>query len=1088
MAKKRGRLKKWKKKILGLSLGLGLFVMSLPSWNSYAAEETGEEAFTLNSSGGETTETEIVDPFDAKKNFTTVLYDNTSGLPTSEANAIAQTSEGFIWIGSYSGLIRYDGQDFERQSASTGIASVKCLFVDKKDRLWVGTNDRGVALMEKGEIRMWGKEEGLRSGAIQALLEDENGLIYVATSQGIGIIGKNMELSMIEDPRIETAFLYELRIGNDGLIYGLTNTGDLVTLKDGKVVTYLSVEDNWLKNISCVFPDPEMAGAVYVEAEDSKVYRGKIESDGFEVIEMINIDPLSTVQKFEYIDGKIWVCTRTGIGAIDQDGFHELEGIPMNRSCGVMADYEGNLWFVSSRQGVMKIVPNRFIDVSAQYDLPEDVVNSTCMYNGRLYIGTDSGLKVVDRNGIVYSIPVSKAVTSSGKALGYNDMIRMLQDIRIRSIIRDSHGCMWISTWRDYGLLRYDQGVLTMFPISAGLLSDHIRAISEREDGSILVAHTGGVVEIQGNEITRVYSEDDGIANTEILTVAEGENRDVLMGTDGGGIYIVGDSGTRHIGTEDGLTSDTVMRIKKSRSADVYWVITGTSIAYLTTDDYKVVTISHFPYTNNFDIYENSKGEAWILSSNGVYLLPVQDLIDNQEMNPTHYGMADGLPDIATANSYSELTSDGDLYIAGSSRVVKVNIEETVDDLNDLKLGVPYVEVDGTMIYPDENGDFEIPSKMRKLTIFPFVFNYSLVNPQVSFRLEGLDTETMSLPRNEIGPLDYTNLAGGEYDFVMELLDNSGRVSESKVVVRIMKEKTLFEQVWFYVLVGILFLGLAFLAVRAYVRQTVHQLEARHKEEAEKQRLNSELSTAYQIQVGMLPHVFPPFPDHKEFEIYASMDPAKEVGGDFYDYYLIDEDHLALVIADVSGKGVPAALFMMASKIIVQSCAMLGRSAGEILTKTNEAVCSNNPYDMFITVWIGILEISTGKMKCANAGHEFPALMKDGQFTLFKDRHGLVIGAMEGMKYREYELQLEPGDKIFVYTDGVAEATDAEGWMFGTDRMIEALNQEPEAAPETILKGMRKAVDGFVKNAEQFDDMTMLCLEYNGPEKQNEEM
>ena len=250
---------------------------------------------------------------------------------------------------------------------------------------------------------------------------------------------------------------------------------------------------------------------------------------------------------------------------------------------------------------------------------------------------------------------------------------------------------------------------------------------------------------------------------------------------------------------------------------------------------------------------------------------------------------------------------------------------------------------------------------------------------------------------------------------------------------------------------------------------------------AEKERIGTELALATRIQAAMLPHIFPPFPDRTEFDLYASMDPAKEVGGDFYDFYLIDDDHLCMLMADVSGKGIPAALFMMVCKIILQSVAMLGGSPAEILTKTNEAICSNNEAQMFVTVWVGILEISTGKLTAANAGHEYPVLKKpDGRFELFKDKHGLVIGAMDGVRYRQYELQLEPGSKLFLYTDGVPEATDAENALFGTERMLEALNRDPDAEPVQLLKNVRIAVDDFVKDAEQFDDLTMLCMEYRG--------
>ena len=254
---------------------------------------------------------------------------------------------------------------------------------------------------------------------------------------------------------------------------------------------------------------------------------------------------------------------------------------------------------------------------------------------------------------------------------------------------------------------------------------------------------------------------------------------------------------------------------------------------------------------------------------------------------------------------------------------------------------------------------------------------------------------------------------------------------------------------------------------------------------AEKERINTELSMATKIQAAMLPSVFPPFPDRTEFDIYASMDPAREVGGDFYDFFMIDDDHLALVIADVSGKGIPASLFMMISKILIKNYSMSGLSPAKALEAANNQICSNNKEDMFVTVWLGVLEISSGKLTAANAGHEYPVLKRPGEkFELIKDKHGPAVGAMEGIKYREYELQLEPGSKLFVYTDGVPEATDADNAFFGTERMVNALNGKSDAAfPKQLLRCVRRAVDNFVKEAEQFDDLTMLCIEYRGTGK-----
>lgn len=282
-------------------------------------------------------------------------------------------------------------------------------------------------------------------------------------------------------------------------------------------------------------------------------------------------------------------------------------------------------------------------------------------------------------------------------------------------------------------------------------------------------------------------------------------------------------------------------------------------------------------------------------------------------------------------------------------------------------------------------------------------------------------------------------------------------------------------------------IGLLAGAIDQMEEQTASYMEEMTRITAEKEHFRTELTLATRIQAAMLPSAFPPFPERSEFDIYASMDPAKEVGGDFYDFALIDDDHLYLAIADVSGKGIPAALFMMASKIILANNAKMNKSPAEILANTNAAICSNNREEMFVTAWVGILEISTGRLTAANAGHEYPVLLKaGGRFELLKDRHGFVIGGMPGMKYTEYELQLEPGAKLFLYTDGVPEATNARDEMFGTARLLAALNEEADAAPERVLRNVRRAVDGFVQDAEQFDDMTLLCMEFTGKGRREE--
>ena len=273
-------------------------------------------------------------------------------------------------------------------------------------------------------------------------------------------------------------------------------------------------------------------------------------------------------------------------------------------------------------------------------------------------------------------------------------------------------------------------------------------------------------------------------------------------------------------------------------------------------------------------------------------------------------------------------------------------------------------------------------------------------------------------------------------------------------------------------------------AVDEMEREMLDYIENLTSVTAEKERIGAELSVASIIQENSIPNIFPAFPEIKEFDIYASMDPAKEIGGDFYNFFLVDDEHLAFVIGDVSGKGIPAALFMMVTNILINDRTRLGGSPAEILTSINSSICEHNKADMFVTLWLGILDIKSGKITFANAGHDDAAVYRNGgEFDLFNSKHGLVVGAMNSIEYKNYEIQLDDGDKIFLYTDGVPEATDKDNRMFTVENMLKALNENKEKTPYEILGGVRKNVNDFVGDAPQFDDLTMLCIEYKKIDK-----
>lgn len=250
---------------------------------------------------------------------------------------------------------------------------------------------------------------------------------------------------------------------------------------------------------------------------------------------------------------------------------------------------------------------------------------------------------------------------------------------------------------------------------------------------------------------------------------------------------------------------------------------------------------------------------------------------------------------------------------------------------------------------------------------------------------------------------------------------------------------------------------------------------------AEKERIGAELNVATQIQADMLPSIFPPYPNKTEFDVFATMHPAKEVGGDFYDFFLVDDDHLALVIADVSGKGIPAALFMVIAKTLIKNRAQMGGTPSEILFDVNNQLAEGNKTDFFVTVWLAIVDVRNGEGLVSNAGHEHPCLKKkDGKFELIKYSHSPAVAVMENTKFPDHKIKLDPGDKVFVYTDGVVEATNGQEELFGEKRMLEALNSNPDASIRALLSNVNAGINRFTEGVQQFDDITMLCMEYLG--------
>ena len=751
------------------------------------------------------------------KGYFTYLYDNSNGLPTSEANAVAQTSIGFMWIGGYSGLTRYEGTNFTHFDASSGITSANCLFVDSKDRLWIGTNDSGIAVRENAKFRFWGRNEGLLSLSIRSICEDDEGNIVAASTEGLGYIDTEGVVHHIEDDRIKEKYVRRLNADKNGVIYGVTMDSCVFALENTEITAFYTPEELGITDATCVTPAPNERGKVYIGTSSSDIVCGNI-FDGMKNEKTFSAAPHEYINDILIAsDGKIWVASNNGLGYFNENmKYLELRNSKMTSTINtLMEDFEGSIWCASSRQGVMKVVKSPFVDISGTAGLDKVVANTTCIYQDDLYIGTDIGLQLLDKN---YNIKT-------------NVLTELLDGVRIRSIKGDSAGNLWLCTYgnTDLGLICYHgDGTYDIFNKASGMVSNKIRTTVEMSDGTIAVAASGGANLIKNGKVINRIDEDDGITNTEILSLAEGDNGSIYLGSDGGGLYIYKDGELRTLGLSDGLKSQVVMKIYKDQTRGIYWILTSNSIAYM--KDEVVHTLTNFPYSNNFDMQFDNQGGIWILSSNGIYFVNGDELLSNNDLRYSFYDIRSGLPSIATSNSRNYISPNGTLYIAGTSGVSSININTARQGKNDVKLTVPFVSIDGEEIFVREGDTIVIPSTCKRFTLYAYAMTYAH-NPQISYYVEGFDKKPTIVAKHEMKPLEFTSPHSGEYTFHMSIIDVMTGKETKSIAVKIKVEKALYEHVWFWLIILAAVALAVILIVRIYLRRKMANILKKEKED-----------------------------------------------------------------------------------------------------------------------------------------------------------------------------------------------------------------------------------------------------------------
>lgn len=710
--------------------------------------------------------------------YTHTIYGSYDGLLAGEANDIAQTKEGQLWIGTYAGLYSYDGISFNLYNDIDSIKNVNDLYVDEEGRLWVGTNDDGVTIMINGHVmNVVDKENGLLSNSIKSIICDSNGYYYVGSTAGLSILSLNGGVSVIKSyPEVRNPI--RLSADENGNVLAVTDRGELFSFNSGELCDNVPAGiSDYTVTSACYSKD----GRIYVGTDANKVI---IYADGIgKVFYCPGLDNINSFYETE--KGEMFICSDSGIGYFNQGGAYKFINTERFNSSidNMIVDYQGNFWFASSRLGLIKLCKNSFTGVFSEVNEIAHVVNAAAYFNDKLYCGTDDGLRIIDEK---LNVNIK------------NELTELFEGIRIRHISVDKSNNLWIATTGS-GLYRIKAGEdsydIYNFNELNGMPGKRVRCSIELSTGEIAAVGDEGVAFISGDGVVSTLTEKDGLRNIKSLCVIEYKGK-VYVGSDGEGISVINNHTLeRTISRADGLSSDVILRMVYDEKSDGMFIVTSNGLGYITPEG-KIKNLDKFPYSNNYDIIKGEGESLWVLSSAGIYVADSEQLIANKNRDYDLLNSKRGLRASITANSYSYV-KDSMLYLCCDNDLMKVSTDAYDLSAKSYRMSLKSVNVDGYDYEISRNEPLYVKADAYNITLEPDILNYSLNDPYISYCLEGVDSEDRVVLLSELKAITYSNLRPGKYTFRIAVLDSSkSKVIESGSYV-IIKEMEMYQNWWF---------------------------------------------------------------------------------------------------------------------------------------------------------------------------------------------------------------------------------------------------------------------------------------------------
>lgn len=754
-------------------------------------------------------------------NFVEKVYNNTNGMVSSEANVICETEDGFIWIGSYAGLTRFDGSEFEFVREG-GLVNVVSMMTDSRGRLWIGTNDAGIARYENGEYTYFTVEDGLPSNSIRCFAEDGDGCVFVGTSDKICSFSTDDSIHILEQ---DITFASEMTVYN-GMLVVIDNNGAICAIDgENKLITVDGSSEDYF--YYCL---AQTSGGLLIGAESGELFSADIVSGRIVLEKHTDIGANRVSAIFEDSKRRVWIASETGLGYIGQDGDYRkmhCDGFDSSIT-GFHEDYQGNIWIASSSYGVMKLSESAFINIFEKLGAENQVVNAVLPYKGYYLCGTDNGLLVFDENGL------------SDK---FSWLVKMTNGYRVRSIMADSKDGLWLCTYN--GLIYYtSDGAIKRYTVQTdGVTSDRFRCITELSDGTIAVGTADGINFIKDGTVTATLTDNDGLANTQILSIIESSDGTVWAGSDGSGIYRISDGKlTDSYTVADGLSSDVVLRIIPC--GEKYIIVTSNALCIMSSDG-KAERLESFPYFNNYDVIIRSD-IAYVTCSAGMYKLSVSELLADDCGHPVLYGAGEGLFQGLTANSWNYVSEDGLLYLCSNNGVVLFDENCELPEAN-LKFGIVSAECDGNELKASDNNSFTVPENAQELSVYASVRNYAFSDVKVRFFAKELEDAPKVCRWNEIEPIRIFKPDASEYTICLQLLDSSGENVLQEMVYTVNTEAKPWETTLFRTYLIAVCVEIAMFALISIVSMIIFVIR---KNELEK--LREELEDTISVQTGEL--------------------------------------------------------------------------------------------------------------------------------------------------------------------------------------------------------------------------------------------